>query len=74
MAEQVGDGRRRATRTTVDAIVFAPVRQDNITVERTIIGGQVRTRYVNKSDGSPVAGLGETWHLGKTSGFDPPAT
>jgi hypothetical protein len=37
------------------------------------VGNQVVTRYVRKSDGTPVAGLSETWPLqGVEGGFIPP--
>jgi hypothetical protein len=63
---------RRAPRTVAD-IVALPISSADIEVERQLVGHQVRSRYVRKSDGTPVAGLSETWHLmGVEGGFDPP--
>jgi hypothetical protein len=69
----VTDGRLRRAPRTVAAIVALPVHSDGITVERRLVGDQVVTRYVYKSDGSPVPGLGEIFHhQGIEGGFIPP--
>jgi hypothetical protein len=68
-----GPSSRQPRPLTVGAIVGAPINSGDITVERRLVGKQVVSRYVRKSDGTPVASLSETWHLmGVEGGFDPP--
>jgi hypothetical protein len=59
---------------TVNNILNAPISSNDLTVRRYVLGAQVVTQTIRRSDGSPVAGIPETFHLqGVEGGFIDPA-
>jgi hypothetical protein len=58
---------------TVNTILNAPLHSDDVTIKRYVLGKQVVTQTIRRSDGLPVAGIPETFHLhGVEGNFQPP--
>jgi hypothetical protein len=59
---------------TVNTIINAPLHSDDLTIRRYVLGKQVVTQTIRRSDGLPVAGIPETFHhQGVEGGFIDPS-